>query len=354
MKKLLAVIAIALVVAAAVWIVLRVQLSNRQVAVPELLPGSTLLLAHAPDLKRTRERWQGSDLYQIWREPAVQALLERPLRGLPQNGRGRKILSDFLQLKPTDSFLALTTLEGNEPRLVGGFHFDAAEEAARQFIARREAEWLPNTTAAQRETIVYEQHKIETVTVSHLVLAMVYDNRWFLAANDVAVLKAVLDRADRRPEKAGPSLQENEAFLAATKRLPGEYAGMVFVDPRPFMEKLIPLIAMTGQSVPMNQMERLRKLQSVASAIGFEHGKMRETDFVAMPRAGEEKELARAFLAAAGVDTFFYSVSRLHWSAQALTPAASGLTGLPALIEQFSAALKERGISPEDLRLAFG
>ncbi|MGH9810638.1 MAG: hypothetical protein ACRD9W_25890, partial [Terriglobia bacterium] len=65
MKKLVAVIMVALVVAAALWVAVRVQLAHRLVMVPELLPKTTLFLAHIPNPKLTRERWQKSDLYQI-------------------------------------------------------------------------------------------------------------------------------------------------------------------------------------------------------------------------------------------------------------------------------------------------
>ncbi len=354
MKKLLAVLALALLVAAAVWVIVRVQLANRLATVPELLPGATLFLVEAPDPRRSRERWHESALYQIWREPSVQSWLQESLKRLPQNGRGRKTAEEFLQLHPTHVFIALTALEKNEPTLLGGFHFEGGPEPARQFIEQRQAEWLARNADAKRETIEYGQHKIEKVTVSHLVLATVSDNHWFFASNDVAALKGLLDRADRRQEKAGRSLHENEAFSDIARHLPTDYAGMIYIDPQPFVKKLIPLIAMTDQSLPINHLERLRQIKSVASAVGFEKGNMRETDYVAMPRIGEEEKLTRTLLGTAGANTFLYSLSRVHWSDKALSSSAPTTTGLPALIGQFASALTARGISLEDLRLAFG
>jgi hypothetical protein len=354
MKKLLAVLALALVVAAAVWVIMRVQLAKRLATVPELLPGTTLLMVEAPDLRRSRERWHESDLYQIWREPALQSWLQKSLDRFPQNSAGRTTLEEFLQLHPTHGFVALTALEKNEPTLVGGFHFDGTPENARKFIAQREAEWLLKSAGTKRETIEYEQHQIEKVTVSNLVLTTVYRNHWFFASNDLATLKGLLDRADRRQEKANPSLQDNKAFSETARHLPSEYAGMLYVDPRPFVQKLVPLIAMTGQSLALNQLERLRQVQSVASAIGFDKGKMRETDYVAMPRLGAEKKPTRTLLGAAGFNTFLYSLSRVHWWDKALSSSAPATTGLPALVGQFASALTARGISPGDLRQAFG
>ena len=202
MKKLVAVLLIALVAAAAVWIVLRVQLAKRLAPVPALLPQTTLLLVEAPDLKKTRADWRESDLYKLWREPAVQEFLQKPLGRLPADRGGRQTLGEFFALGPKNSFVALTSLEKNEPKLIGGFHFDVTPEKAREFIGRREAELLAKTPSAKRETIVYEQHKIETLAVAQFVFASVYDKQWYFASNDVALLKTLLDRVDHRGDKA--------------------------------------------------------------------------------------------------------------------------------------------------------
>src|SRR5690242_10018512 len=115
MKKLAAVIAIALVAAAAIWIFARIQLANRLATVPELLPNTTLVLMELPNLTRTRERWRESDLNKIWREPAVQNWLQKPLGKLSEKEIGRKGLDDFLALGPTNLFVAQTAFEQNEP-----------------------------------------------------------------------------------------------------------------------------------------------------------------------------------------------------------------------------------------------
>jgi hypothetical protein len=354
MKKLLVVLVFALVVATAVWVAMRIQMAKRLAVVPELLPQATLLLVELSDFQRARTRWHESDLYQIWREPAVQAWLQKPLAHLPKKGSGHKIMEDFLQLGPTRGFLALTSIESNEPKLIGGFHFDQSPAEARKFVEQLETNFLAKTADTKRETMLYEQHEIETVSVSHFVFARVYDNQWLFASNDIATLKALLDRADHRRKKGDGSLQESEAFAAAAKHLPAEYAGMIFLDPRPFVEKLMPLVAMTGQSLPMDQLQRLRQVRSMVAVVGFDHGKMRETDFVAMPKVGADEKLKRPLLGTAGADTFLYSASRVHWSDNLLTPSAPAAIGLPALVRQFIAAMSARGISLDDLRTAFG
>jgi len=354
MKKLLAVIMAALVTATTLWVIGRIQLANRLATVPELLPETTLALIEVPDFQRARTQWQRSDLCQIWHEPTVQTWLQKPLAQLPRVGAApRQMLEDFLRLGPTHGFVALTSIENNEPKILSGFHFKRSPEEARTFIEQRKADWLSKSDGAKRETTVYEQHRIETVSISHFVFATVCDDHWFFAANDLTALKALLDRADHRGEKK-PPLQANATFTEASRYLPNDYVTFGYLDPRPFVEKLIPIVAMTGQALPMDQLNRLKAVRTVTTSLGFDHGKMHETDFVAMPLMGADKELERRLLGVADTNTFFYSVARISWPENMFSPTATGAVGLPAALQQVTATLKARGISESDLREAFG
>ena len=354
MKKLLAVIVAALVTAATVWVIGRIQLAKRLSTVPELLPETTLALIEVPDFQRARTQWQRSDLCQIWHEPTVQAWLQKPLAQLPRVGAGpRQVLEDFLRLGPTHGFVALTSIENNEPKVLSGFHFDKSAKEAQTFIQQRKADWLSKSEGAKHETTVYEQHQIETVSISHFVFATVCDDHWFFTANDLAALKTLLDRADHRGEKR-PSLKANPTFTEASRYLPNGYAMFGYVDPRPFVEKLMPIVAMTGQTLPVDQMERLKAVRTVTTSFGFDRGKMHETDFVAMPLMGVEKNLERRMLGLAGANTFFYSVARISWPPKIFSPPGTGALGLPAVLQRVTAALQARGVSETDLQEAFG
>ena len=353
MKKLAAVIALALLVAAGIWIFARIQLANRLAAVPELLPNTTLVLLELPNLTRTRERWHESDLNRIWREPAVRTWLQKPLTKFPRKNTGNDGLEEFLALGPTNLFVALTAVEQNEPKFAGGFHFTATANQTRAFVDSRTASWWPKAKEIKRESVAYRQHQIEFVSWSRFVFASASYDNWFLAANDLAVLKALLDRASHQDDKGAVSLQDDKVFAAAQKHLPSDFAGMVFLNPQPFVEKLLPLMRMTGQSIPPRQLEMLKSIQSVTGAIGFDHGKMRETDFVAMPRMGKGKKLERRLLAVAGADTFFYSASQMQWPNEIISPASMISGGFSALLNQLDAGFKAHGVTTDDLPKAF-
>ncbi len=352
MKKFFGVLLAALVIAIGLWVALRVEQAHRQLTVAELLPKTTLLLAHAPDLGKTRQEWRASDLYAIWQEPTVQAWLQKPLAQFARNHRGRQTLEDFLQLGPQHCFLALTSLENNEPKLIGGFHFEKSAAEVRGFIEEREKPWLAKFGTIARETVTYQEHQIETIRSGRFVLASVYDRNWFFVANNLASLQLLLDRADRRGGKTANSLGENDAFRQAAKNLHGDFAGMFFFEPRPFLQKLMPLLAITGQSPLLStQLQRLQRVSSVSGTLGFDQGKMREAVFVAIPREGPGQVLSRPSLATASSNTFFYSATLAHGLANWRLPSSSVV---PALFRQLGEKLAEQGISEEDLRAAFG
>lgn len=355
MKKFLGVLAAALVIALALWVALRVQQANRAMKATELLPKQTLLLAEIPDFQKTREHWHASDLYALWHEPAVQDWLREPLARLAHQRGSDQTLADFLQLGPTEGFLALTSIENNAPKFVGGFHYEGPESETRSFIEAREKPLLAKSGSTKRETIVYQQHQIETVNAGHFALATVHDRNWFFASNDLKSLKALLDRIDRRTADATKdSLRENAAFAAAAKNLPSGYDGMFFVDPKPFLEKLLPVLAMAGQSAVAAQWQRLGEIRSVAGSLGFTGGKMHEVVFVAMPNRNAREKISRSSLATAGLDTFFYSDSLTRWPEQWPLAGSAPPPALPPLLQQVSGALRQAGLTPADLEGVFG
>ena len=92
-------------------------------SVAALLPRETIFVAQIPDFNRARDEWQHCDIYQLYREPAVQDFLRKPLGNVPKTNAASQILLDIEQLAPENAFVALTSIENNNPKIAGGFHF---------------------------------------------------------------------------------------------------------------------------------------------------------------------------------------------------------------------------------------
>jgi hypothetical protein len=354
MKKLLVLIIAALVAAAAIWIGLRMRLSSRAAAVTELLPKGTIILLHLPDYNRTRDQWHASDIYQIWREPSVQAFLEKPLAKVPKNTGAHETLQKIAHLEPKNTFVALTSLENNEPKIIAGFHFERNQADVEDLIGKWRSGWLAKEPAAKRETITYEGHQIDSLSLNRFMLASAYERSWFFASNDLAALKSILDRADHRGADADTSLKADETFASSFKHMPSDYAAFIYLQPKPFMEKLLPLLAMTGRALSPGQTQRLEQIRSFCGSFGFDHGKMHEFDFVGSPRIGPEAKLTRDTLSLATSETFLYSATLLDWPSGMQLPSASVPSGVLTGLQEILAVLSAQGITLQEWKTAFG
>ena len=124
---------------------------------------------------------------------------------------------------------------------------------------------------------------------------------------------------------------------------------MIFLDPQPVCGKADPACCHDRPiaSVWINW-SVLKSVRSVRAAIGFDHGKMRETDFVAMPRIGAEKELTRSLLGRGGYGHFLL-LRRAQFNGRndMFSPASvTGRSDLPALLQ----STHRRAVGPTELR----
>src|SRR5216117_3484970 len=189
-----------------------------------LLPRDTIFLAHMPDFNRSLDDWYHCDIYQLYREPTVQDFLRKPLGNLPKTDAASQTLREIEQLDPKHAFLALTSMDNNNPRFVGGFRFRGSQEEAERIISRWRSAFLGQTPAAKREKLQYQRHEIEVVTAAPFTLATTYDRPWFFAATDLTELKALLDRADHRAKNTEATLDKDEAYREAVSHRPSNYA----------------------------------------------------------------------------------------------------------------------------------
>src|SRR6202011_371854 len=308
MKRLGLLILIAAIAAGGIVYTVRRPGSASPANVSALLPRETVALVHVPDFNRSRDEWHQTDIYKLYQEPAVREFLNRPLSRVPQRDSTSQTLADIEQLSPRDAFVAVTSIENNNPHIAGGFRFRGSQSNAEKIIDQWRSQLVRD--ASVHETIDYEQHKIDIVGTAPNQIASVYDGQWFFVSNDLVELKAILDRVDGRAKDPQTNLEGDEAFRAAVAHMPRGYALLFYVQPKGVSAKLAKLrdaIDVSGQSKNV-----VDQIHSVCGATRFENGKMRDVMFVGMTKAQSDGSLTRSSLDLATTETFLYLATLLN------------------------------------------
>ena len=347
MKRLgLLVILAAVAAGGVVYTVKRAQ-STAPANVAALLPRGTIALAHVPGFKRTRDDWHQSDLYKLYQEPAVQDFLNRPLSKIPQQDTASETAADLERLGIQDVFVAVTSIENNNPHLIGGFQFRGGQSEAEKIIAKWRSHLVHDESKHEAED--YQQHKIDIVGAAPNQVATVYDGQWFFAANDLAELKAVLDRADGRDKDRQTTLEAEATFHAAMAHMPSSYGLLFYLQPKKLSESLASLRNSLGLSGDQGAV--VDQIQSICGAARFDKGKIRDVLFVGMPKSQSEQKLVRSSLTLGTPDTLFYLSTLLNPDRL----AGINQAGLPlgSWLQKVFAAGARAGLTADDWKTAF-
>jgi hypothetical protein len=342
---------IALAAAFAGWYYWNLSQQISSAPVSALLPRETIFLAHMPDFNRTRDEWYRSDIYQLYHEPAVQDFLRKPLDNLPTpKAFGAQTLREIEQLDPKHAFLALTSLDNNNPRFVGGFRFRGSQEEAERIISRWRSAFLTQSPAAKREKLQYQRHEIELVTAAPFTLATTYARPWFFAATDLTELKALLDRADHRAKNPEATLEKDNAYREAVSHRPSNYAAFFYLQPKIFSERLAALRAAVRSTPTPGETTMLEKMRCIAGSIRFDNGKIHDVLFLGMPKLAHEATVTRSSVSLGTKETFFYLSMLLNLGEKIDTlNQAAAFAGTKVF-----QALADSGITTDDWKAAFG
>ena len=326
---------------------------NATMAVTSLLPGDTLLVVHLPDFNRTRDQWHQTDIYKIREEPAVRDFLQKPLSKIPKSGAASQNLAEFESLEPKDIFFAVTSWT-NGLKLAGGFRFKGKADDAEKILGKWRAQLLAKSPEAKSEVVEYQQHQIQTVTAKGQMLATVYDGNWFLAANDVAELKVILDRVDGRLKDRAATLAGDSTFSAAFKHMPASYSSLIYGRVDRYLEKMAPLLGASGANEP-GSTPIYRQIHAFCGALTFDDGKIRDVLFIGMPQLVDVGPLTRSSLALGTKETFFYLASFLNLPNQMTWPSGVPASpGLPGAMQKLVDAVSSSGMTMQEWNAAFG
>src|SRR6266480_2152606 len=315
-----------------------------------LLPRDTIFLAHMPDFNRSLDDWYHCDIYQLYREPTVQDFLRKPLGNLPKTDAASQALQEIGQLDPKHAFLALTSMDSNNPKFIGGFRFRGSQQEAERIISRWRSAFSGQTPGAKREKLQYQRHEIELVTAIPFTLATTYDRPWFFAATDLAELKALLDRADHRAKNPETTLDKDEAYRVAVSHRPSNYAAFFYLQPKTFSERLAALRAAVRSTPTPGETTMLEKMRCIAGSMRFDNGKIHDVLFLGMPKLEHETKLTRSSLSLGTKETFFYLSMLLNLGEKIDTLNQAAAFAGTKLFQ----ALADTGITADDWKAAFG
>jgi hypothetical protein len=334
----------------AIWYVRRISQETSSASVTALLPRETIFLAHVPDFNRTHDEFDHSDVCLLYREPAVQEFLHNPLTKLPKKAAASQTLREIERLDPKNAFFALTSMANDSPKVVMGFRFREDPNSAEKIITGWCSEALGNPS--NRETIEYQRRKIHISTFGLFSLASVYDRNWFFASNNLAEIKALLDRADGRVKNAKNTLDADESYRAAGAHMPSSYAASFYLQPKTISERLAALRATIQSSGATDERVLLEQVRSISGAMYFESGKIHDLLFVGMPKLEQDATLSRSSLALGTKETFFYLSMLLNVGQKidALNQAA----GTGGAVQKFFQTFSDSGITADDWKASFG
>jgi hypothetical protein len=352
MKRFQLVVLVSAITAGAIWWGFYRTHHSSSLGVASLLPKETLALVHVPDFNRSRSDWHRTDLYQLWKEPAVQDFLAKPRTKVPTNGKVGQTVEEISALEMKDAFVALVSLESSAWKIVGGFRCTGDGEKAQKIVDDWRANLLGNGPDVKHEMVDYQGRQIRIDSAGLLNLSTVHAGQWFLVANDVEHLKPLLDRVEGRVKDAATALASEEVFLAASKHMSSNYAALVYARVDQLVEKTMP--AAEKSTASSDQLAMIRQIRSFCGATSFDGGKMRDTLFVGMPRIADQGNLTQASLPIGTKDTFLYAASVLNLTREMeLTPQTAGLGWLGGL-QKITGALSANGITLEEWKSAFG
>jgi hypothetical protein len=318
--------------------------------IAEFLPQETIFVAHVPDFKRTMDEWQHCDIYQLYREPAVQDFLRKPMGKVPKSDAMSQALREIEQLAPKNAFIALTSIDNNNPKLVGGFRFGGSKEEAKRIIGRwRSALWGQNSSF-KTEKIQYQRHEIEVAKAATFSVATAYDPPWFFAATDVPELQRLLDRADRRESNPDNRLDKDDAYRAAISHRPSDYAAFFYLQPKTFSQRLAALRAAVGSTPAPGDGTLLEKMRCVAGSTRLKNGKIHDVLFLGMPKLEQDTTLSRSSVSLGTKETFLYLALLLNLGEKVDTLNQAATFAGTKVFQ----ALSDSGITDADWKAAFG
>ena len=325
------------------------------------LPAETLLYLSVPDPQQTAADWKTTDLYKLWSEPSVQAFFAKPLSKIPPNQDLDDTLAQLGKVSPHHLFAALTSLDekNNQPHIVAGFQFKGTTADVDQLLAKPKEAFRKANPAGRSDLVKYQEHSLETFTGDDgKTIASVYLNDWYFVSNDLALLKATLDRVDHRSPAGQSALDADADFKSVLAKMPANPASLIFARPRVFFDRVFALAATSGQTMTEEQLAEIHKIKAVGATTTIENGKLRDTLYSLAPGYKLQSGLLQmSALPLTSPDTLLFYAGMLQLPEHATSLPNSGASPNAlgyAFLTQYLDQLKAQGLTLESFNAAFG
>ena len=353
MKRILFFLIILAVAAFGGWYYWQFSERISRAPVASLLPRETIFLAQIPDFNRAYDEWQHCDIYQLYREPAVQDFLRPARAGLGNTSKTDAVsqtLVEIEELAPKNVFVAVTSIENNNPRIVGGFHFRGTQEEAKRIIDKWRSRLMGQNSISPREKMQYQGHELEVTKTGSFTIVTACNPPWFFIATDAADMQSLLDRADRRSSNPDNRLDKDETYRSAILRRLSNDVAFFYLQPKTFSQRLAALRAAVGSIPTPGDGTMLEKMRCIIGSMRFQNGKIHDVLFLGMPKLEQNTTLTRSSLSIGTKETFFYLAMLLNLGERMDTlNQAAAFAGT-----KIFQALSDSGITAADWKAAFG
>jgi hypothetical protein len=275
----------------------------------------------------------------------------RPRGAAPQMKLWEEKLEQIARIEPGEAFVAITSIEGTQPRFLAGFSFSGRKADVEAMLTEPRAELKRAWPAGKSDIAMQGRTEIETFTYQQTTVGEAFRDDWYFISNDIELLRRTLDAT---ASGLGPkALAANDFFKKATAPLPKGGDAILFAQLGTLTERVVSLLTAAGQPLEPKQVADLKKMQAVAWGTKFEDSQVRDTLFLLSPGQAGESPLARSTLVFSGPNTFLTYATALPATFEMPAPSLA----LTAFIPGFAAmekGLADKGLKWSDFGKAFG
>jgi hypothetical protein len=317
----------------------------------ELVPAETIFFAQFLDLRRTAERWPQTALAQIWAEPEMQAFLEKPRAKAPEMKLWNEKLEQIAQVSPGEAFFAITSIDGPQPKMIAGFSFSGKQADVAALLTEPHNAMKGAWPAGKSDLATYGGAEIETFTYQNEVVAETFRGDWYFVSNDLDLLRSTIDASAKQSNPN--SLGAQDIFKQSAAHMPAGGDALLFAQLGTLSERLISLMAASGQPLDAKQIADFKKTRAITWGTKIEGSQWRDTLFVLKPGENPEAGMALNTTVLTAPETVLYyanSVPTTMDLPQSTLALAAFIPGLQAM----DGALASHGLKWNDLGKAFG